>query len=150
MTDPIMPDSQALAPANAQAEVEEPYALLRPGAIDEMAEALHDNVGAAGIQMLDLPRFKVPSGGSLLWSIKGPDGESSARAFEAIVLSWRDGRLYWKQAMDAGGRKTPPDCVSRDGIVGVGDPGGDCYRCPFAKFGSTAKPGGKSPACKSI
>jgi len=40
--------------------------------------------------------------------------------------------------------------VSRDGIVGVGDPGGLCHTCPFAKFGSTSKGSGKGQACKQI
>ena len=128
-----------------------PFALLRPGAINELLDVLRDNIGEAGIQTLDLPRIKVPSGGSLLWPIQDPDGHSSAKVIEAIILAWRDGRLYWKQAMNASGGKIPPDCVSRDAIVGVGDPGGDCHLCPFARFGSSAKgSGSKAQACKSI
>src|SRR5262249_55487533 len=31
---------------------------------------------------------------------------------------------------------SPPDCSSIDGFVGVGQPGGDCARCPLSEFGS--------------
>jgi hypothetical protein len=138
----------ALTAAAAQPEIVEPYPLLRPGYVSGLLEVLRDNVGQAGIQTLDLPRIKVPAGGSLMWMISTLEGEESARTIEGVILAWRTGRLYWKRALGEGGGRQPPDCISRDGFVGVGDPGGACAQCPYARFGSAAK--GKGQACKQI
>jgi hypothetical protein len=105
-------------------------------------------VGATGIQALDLPRIKVPAGGSLMWTIQTLEGEESARTISGVILAWRTGRLYWKKALGEGGGRQPPDCISRDGFEGVGDPGGACAQCPYARFGSASK--GKGQACKQI
>jgi hypothetical protein len=136
-----------VAPPEAQAEIIQPYPLLRPGYVSGLLEVLRDNVGQAGIQALDLPRIKVPSGDSIMWKILTLEGEESAKTIEGIILAWRTGRLYWKKALAEGGRQ-PPDCTSRDGFVGIGDPGGPCAQCPYARFGSSTK--GKGQACKQI
>jgi hypothetical protein len=51
-------------------------------------------------------------------------------------------------ALNEGGGKSRPDCRSSDSIVGIGDPGGDCYSCPLAQFGSA--PRGTGQACKQV
>jgi len=125
------------------------YALLQPETMQHMLTVFQENLGTAGAASLDLPRIKAPSGGSLLWSIQTLDGEETAKQIEGIVLAWRPGRLYWAKARNEGGGKKPPDCISRDGFTGVGNPGGECNLCPFAKFGSSPK-GGRGQACKQV
>jgi len=124
------------------------YPLLRLGTTQDLLDIFRDNLGAAGLDTLDLPRVKVPSGGALSWAIGTLDGEESAKELEGIVLSWRPARLYWKKAIGEGGGRKPPDCTSRDGFIGVGDPGGNCAQCPFAQFGSATK--GTGQACKQV
>src|SRR5215471_15425885 len=124
------------------------YPLLRPGAMNELVELFQDNLGQAGLSTIDLPRVVVPAGGALSFMIQTPDGEEPAKEVEGIVLAWSPGRIYWKKALGEGGGRKPPDCISTNGIVGVGDPGGKCADCPFAQFGSASK--GKGQACKQI
>ena len=44
------------------------------------------------------------------------------------------------------GSSNPPDCLSVDGITGIGNPGGNCINCPKNKFGSGEN---GSKACKN-
>jgi hypothetical protein len=147
MTEPKDP-GQALTAAAQTEEAVEPYTFLHPGAVSELLDLIRDNVGDAGIQALDLPRINSPSGGSLMWMVKTLEGEESAKVVEGLILAWRTGRIYWKRALGEGGGRQPPDCISRDGFLGTGDPGGPCGQCPFSKFGSASK--GKGQACKQI
>jgi len=128
MTDQTNNPDGAIVPATpaAQSEIVEAYPLLRPGAVTNLLEVLRDNVGEAGIQALDLPRIKVTPGGSTIWLIATLEGEESTKTVEGVFLGWRNARIYWKKAMNEGGGKQPPDCTSRDGFVGIGDPGGAC------------------------
>jgi hypothetical protein len=133
-------------------------AVTRPAAADypllgsnknDLLEIFRDNLGDAGLSSLDLPRIKVPSGGSLSWNVRNAEGEEeSVKELEGLVLAWRPGRLRWKKAMGEGGGRKPPDCTSTNGFIGIGDPGGECSLCPYAKFGSSAK--GHGQACKQI
>lgn len=127
---------------------ENEYPLLRATNMQDILATLRENAGPAGISSLDLPRIKCPSGGALSWIVPSLDGETSTKEIEGIVVAWRPGRLYWKRPMGEGGGRRPPDCISRDGFIGVGDPGGECSDCPYAQFGSAAK--GHGQACKSI
>jgi hypothetical protein len=82
--------------------------------------------------------------------IETANGEQSAKDVEAIVLAFRTARAYW---MKKGGGKKPPNCSSTDGIHGVGDPGGECSQCPYAKFGSATHADGSQGAgiaCKEM
>jgi hypothetical protein len=53
----------------------------------------------------------------------------------------RDTRSYWANPIDSSA-VTPPDCSSRDGVHGIGSPGGECASCPLNQFGSDGR--GKS------
>lgn len=142
-------DTSSLVPApaaTAPSEIE--YPILRASKMQEMLETFRDNAGPAGINSLDLPRIKCPSGGALSWLIPTLDGEEHVKEIEGIVLAWKSARLYWKKPLDEGGGRRPPDCVSRDSFIGIGDPGGECAACPYAQFGSAPK--GRGQACKQI
>jgi hypothetical protein len=114
----------------------------------ELLEIFRDNLGDAGLAALDLSRVKVPSGGSLSWNVKTPDGEESVKEIEGIVLSWQPKRIYWEKSLNEGGGKKPPDCTSADGFIGIGNPGGRCNQCPKAQFGSAKQ--GHGQACKQV
>lgn len=62
-----------------------------------------------------------------------------------IVLA-RDGRAYFPES---GAKSQPPTCSSPDAAVGLGTPGGECQKCPLARFGSDQKTG-RGQACKQV
>lgn len=119
----------------------------------EVAEIIRENVGAGGIGQFDLDRIKVPAGGSTIWSVPTLDGDQPAKELEGVIVHYQDQRAYWAESFGKGGGGSPPDCSSTDMQVGVGNPGGDCARCPFAQFGSAVRDDGsegRGQACRSI
>jgi hypothetical protein len=126
------------------------YPLLDATHMENMLKVFEENVGPNGVSEMELPRIKCPTGGQTTWMIQTADGEEALREIEGIVLSWRLARVFWRKSLDEqGGRGvSPPDCVSRDGFYGVGDPGGKCSDCPYARFGSSSK--GRGQACKQM
>lgn len=90
----------------------------------------------------DLPRITVPAGGGLIWQL--PDG-TGAQRIEAVIIHRQLTRAYWPAAFSGG--PEPPACSSHDAVTGIGDPGGECARCPMAQWGSD---GDRGQACKLI
>ena len=124
------------------------YPILRPQPSGELQELYSDNVGPHGFNLAEIDRIKVPSGGATSWTLATLDGDSLVREFEGIVVAWRVARAYWKVPLSEGGGQKPPDCVSKDGFTGAGDPGGACLQCQFARFGTSSK--GAGQACKMV
>lgn len=94
---------------------------------------------------LSFERIKIPSAGSTVFEIPGEDGEpDSVKEFSAVILCHHPLYCYYKTKYTGG--NNPPDCGSFDGITGIGDPGGDCKRCPLNQF-DTGENGSK--ACKN-
>jgi hypothetical protein len=116
--------------------------------LQDLQEAVYENIGSGELKPSDFDRIKVPSGGATTWSIPTIDGEIDVKAFEGVVVAWKDQKAYWQVAFDESGGGTPPDCTSEDMIFGMGNPGGDCATCPFNQFGSADK--GEGKACKDI
>src|SRR5690606_10620160 len=77
------------------------------------------------------------------------EGSENVKAIEGVVVLWKSPRAYWKEDLESTGGGTPPDCASDDGLFGIGDPGGECAKCPFARFGSDSK-SGRGQACKQF
>lgn len=121
------------------------YAVLRqrPEELQELVEANLGDLGA--ISTFDLPRIKLPTGGGSEWQLPTLEGAKGQKIFEAIVLAWKNVRSYWPDAF-AGG--IPPQCMSLDARIGIGDPGGSCRTCKFAQFGSDGR--GDGQACKQM
>lgn len=116
-------------------------ALERPTA--EIQEIIADNLAGQEVGEFDLPRVTIPAGGGTRWEVGSPlTGTESLESLEGIIVYQRLVRAYWPSD-DVSGE--PPQCSSRDAIVGVGDPGGDCKTCPYAQFGSDGRRG---QACK--
>ena len=117
----------------------------------EVAAIIRTNVGPAGINMGNLTKIKMPSGGSMMWQVPSIRGLNDVETIEGIIIHHTDGRAYWEKDYDsAGGVKSPPDCSSDDLIIGGGNPGGPCAECKFNEWGSAAKGGKQSrgKACK--
>jgi hypothetical protein len=116
----------------------------------EMREILEANLGPRGLTPQQLDRIKVPSGGAQMFNLQGIEGEEAFREVSGIVLAWGDIRMYYKVPFaERGKQRTPPDCLSKDGLYGIGDPGGECRHCPMAGWESDPK-GGRGQACKEI
>lgn len=115
----------------------------------DVADMLLAASGGQRLSPFDLDVIKVPSGqGAALWSIPTLSGEDdTVRTLEGIVIVQRSIRSYWSASMEDSGGGSPPDCTSQDGVVGRGDPGGECVDCPMAQFGSALK--GSGQACKA-
>lgn len=121
------------------------YAMVKMGP-EKLTAIMKQNMGPSGVSDRDLDSITMPSGGGTHWSVPGLEGDEPAKEIVGVVVAFRDGRVYWKEALDVAGA-LPPDCSSEDGIKGIGSPGGECESCPMAQFGSAIK--GKGQACNS-
>ena len=110
---------------------------------NEVLAVIQENLGNEKMTDRDLDRIILDG---LSWSVPTLEGEESAKALDGIIVHWTTPRAYWRTSLDEGGGSAPPDCFSPDGEYGTGDPGGDCFTCPFNQWGSAEKGGGK--ACK--
>lgn len=117
----------------------------------KVAAILKNNMGAASVKPFDLDRIKVPTGGSQMWELPSLRGVQGSPVIEGIILHVRAMRSFWQEKYGSGQGNVPPDCTSTDLLRGVGKPGGDCQKCPFAQYGSAiddkGQPG-KGQACK--
>ena len=122
----------------------ETFLALQSNATDYL-QTIKENMGNDKITERDLDRITVPLGGVLNWTVPTLEGEDSTKEIEGIIVYQTPPRAYWKTGMEVGGN-TPPDCSSRDGDIGYGDPGGVCDICPLNQWGSAD--GGTGKACK--
>lgn len=138
MTQTTSKPSSALAP-------KETYAIATMS--DALGELLAENIGQGGLSPFDLDRVKVPGGGATTWEIPSIDGTTEAKELTGVIAAWADKRSYWEKDMEDSGGGSPPDCTSEDGNTGIGKPGGNCWECPLAQFGSGKN---NAQACKSM
>lgn len=91
-------------------------------------------------------RIKIPIGGGTAFEIPGddPDDLDTVKEVNAVILHHHPLNAYYATKYTGG--SNPPDCGSFDGVVGVGNPGGNCKDCPYNAFGS-GENGAK--ACKN-
>jgi hypothetical protein len=144
----MMTTKQQAPPSTALAVVEATgYPVLRDDAGDAIL-AMRENLGGTEISPFDLDVVSVPAGGGTSWLVPGLAGEEDAKAIEGILVHHQPVRSFWRTAFDESGGGTPPDCSSRDGRVGLGDPGGECARCPMNAWGSGGKGNGRAKACQ--
>jgi hypothetical protein len=90
-------------------------------------------------------RWTVSAESGLQWRSEIADGEEQTPTLQGVVIAEFDRRTYWAKSYEGAKRKSPPDCNSRDGIVGIGSPGGRCHDCPLSYFGSGKN---QQPACR--
>lgn len=125
-----------------------PFALLRMEQSDA-TDLIQEALGGESLSVKDLDRIKVPAGGGTTWEVATLDGDVATKVIEAVIIQRATRRAYWPYAMedrpdDDDGR---PACASNDGLIGVGDPGGECASCPYNEFQTDIK-GGPGKACK--
>lgn len=84
---------------------------------------------------LTFPKVKVPSGGATTFEIDTGDSENPemVKELRCVIIVNQPAYSLFKEAYN--GESRLPDCYSSDGKTGVGDPGGDCAKCPFNQFG---------------
>ena len=99
---------------------------------NEMKELLAENLGNDTLSVSDFDRVTVPPGGGLVWTIPSIDGEKHTDEIVGIIIHTQIVRAYWESEFTGGG--APPDCRSEDGLIGVGNPGGQCLGCPYNSF----------------
>ncbi len=107
-----------------------------------MSDAIHEELnGLDG----DFERIKIPSAGSTVFEIPGddPNEPDAVKEFTAVILYHHTLQAYYNQKYTGG--SNPPDCSSFDGLIGKGNPGGSCDKCPYNHFGSGEN---GSKACK--
>jgi len=106
---------------------------------ERVAAALKES-GLKGFNPFTFDQIRVPAG--LAWSVKTDSGEQPLQYLDVVVLHFHKVRMYYDTPYDpANPQPMPPNCASYDGVVGVGDPGGDCVRCPLSEFGGDCHPG---------
>ena len=116
--------------------------------VEQIREILAANLGEPTMSATDFERIKIPAGGGAAWTLSDINGEVIVKELRGVILTWHEGRTYWKLPMEQSNKNMPPDCYSPDAKRGIGSPGGDCLNCPFAQFGSDPKSGGQ--ACKPV
>ena len=94
----------------------------------------------------EFERIKIPAGGSTIFELPSgnPDEPDTVKEFSAVILYHHPMYIFYSSKYS--GSSNPPDCLSTDGITGVGTPGGKCMNCPNNKFGSGEN---GSKACKN-
>ena len=94
----------------------------------------------------EFERIKIPAGGSTIFELPSgnPDESDTVKEFYAVILYHHPMYIFYSSKYS--GSSNPPDCLSTDGITGVGTPGGKCMNCPNNKFGSGEN---GSKACKN-
>ena len=94
----------------------------------------------------EFERIKIPAGGGTMFESpsSNPDEADMVKDFSAVILYHHPMYVFYSSKFN--GSNNPPDCLSIDGITGVGIPGGKCVNCPKNKFGSGEN---GSKACKN-
>ena len=142
---PVFPQASELS-----APAKQFLSIFDPTEQAEMRQVLEDNLGPAGLNPALIERIKVPTGGAQLFTLEGIEGSEAIKEMTGIALAWTDSRIYYRVAFsERGKQRTPPDCASKDGFYGIGNPGGECRTCPMAEWGSDTK-GGRGQACKQV
>lgn len=117
-----------------------------------MIPAISDEIMASVASELDglpitLDKVKIPAGGGLSFEVPGddPDSPDSVKEVIGVIIDHYPLNSYWTEKYN--GQNVAPNCYSTDSHIGVGEPGGECAKCPFNKFGSADD--GQSKACKN-
>jgi len=122
----------------------EQYIVLQP----EARENIRENLGGDRIMPTDLLRIANPSGKSMAWMVPSLDGDPEAvTTLTGVILHHSPKRNRWGGSISG----DPPLCTSRDGKVGIGDPGGNCDTCPYNQWKSAIDENGNpssGKACK--
>jgi hypothetical protein len=128
-------------------QLQEIAALTRP--IEEVEHAIAVNLGQMQLSPFDFARITIPTGGGTQWSLQTLEGDKMEAEIQGIIVVAQDARSYFKLPFGAEERR-PPDCSSRDGVTGIGNPGGECAKCPLNQWDTKPGPTGltRGKACR--
>ena len=115
--------------------------------IEDIGEIIQENLGGDQFDIQSLNKIKVPSGGSKIWTLQTSAGEKDTSIINGVCIYNKVVRIYYSKPFGEGNTNAPPDCYSKDGLFGIGTPGGACIKCLYSQFGSSQD--GKKTACPS-
>jgi len=109
----------------------------------DIRSILTENLGDESISQFDLRQVQIEG---KTWTIPGVDKNTETKELKGIIAFKKITRSYWSKGLEESSESTRPNCYSDDGEFGIGNPGGECYKCPLAQWGSD-KNGGKGQEC---
>lgn len=127
------------------------FALMQDDAIEDMTDAIHENLAGGTLSHRHLTRIQMPAAGATVWQVPTAEGDKNMEAITGIIILQQPRRVFYAKSMnESDGENNRPDCFSNDaktayGTRWVGDEPGahDCSTCPLAQFG----PNGERPRC---
>lgn len=72
--------------------------------------------------------------------------ENYGDTIQLVPLLFYKTRILFGPMDEGGGLR----CQSPDNLIGIGEPGGTCIKCPFSQFGSARNGEGKGTACNQF
>lgn len=112
--------------------------------LDALKE-VNEEAGDVGMSPFNLAKITVPGAGALTFAFTQLDGKKVPKeTIEAIIVHHHAYRQYYDGPYDPTAEPAPPLCMSWDGKVGTGSPGGSCEHCPLSKFDEDT---GEPPPC---
>ena len=118
------------------------YAVLE--GMDVLQEAMAEE--CEGLEF-GFDRIKIPSGGSTAFEVPSDDDVEDTtlvKEVSGVILHQHAAFAYYEEKYTGG--NNPPDCGSFDGVIGIGNPGGNCKECPLNVYGSGE---GQGKACRN-
>lgn len=75
----------------------------------------------------------MPSGINPHYNVRWSNGDRDfVQSITGVVIHVQPTRVFWGRPYeDSNGE--PPLCTSDNAMIGIGNPGGDCYQCPHAR-----------------
>ncbi|KXB05865.1 hypothetical protein AKJ51_04620 [candidate division MSBL1 archaeon SCGC-AAA382A20] len=114
-------------------------------------EIVKENLGDEGLKVSDLPRIKMPSGGTTAWEVPALGEPEMKKKIKGVIIHRVTSRAFWSKGIGEA-EDNLPDCMSPDGKDGAvlnedefDNLGGDCSTCPMNQWGSGDD--GKGKAC---
>jgi hypothetical protein len=116
---------------------------------EDLGAIIVANVGDRGLTVTNLDRALNPSSKATEWEIPTLEGDpEKTDTIKGVIVFHKLSRARWPGAYKGGG--DPPVCSSKNGIFAEGDPGGECNKCPYAKFSKDADGNDVKPACRIV
>jgi hypothetical protein len=123
-----------------------------PQVMQGVLQMIDDNFSQQRFDVLKLPRIRVLRDAAM-FQVETAAGLLTERILSGILGGFRTARVYWGDRPYNPTLKQPPACTSTDGFVGIGEPGGNCRDCPFAKFKTARNADGSQgagQACREL